>query len=484
MTDHRVLLINPPRIKGVSWTREGRCQEKEGILGTVKPPFSLALSAAMLRENKIAFKLIDATALNINSDEIRDRLIGAGFRPDIIIYCTTTATISADTEALSAVKNRFNARLIAFGAHLSGAAKETLEKLADLDAGITGEPEYTILDILKQADLSDLSGVRGIAWRNGKEIRLNDSREWIEDLGRLPEPAWDLLPLENYLLPFTDEKYLLVETSRGCPFACDFCVVPLIHGLKFRGKGPEAVVGEIEGLKAKFGITFFNLFGDTATFNKEFMNSFCDEVIRRNIKIQWFTNTRADTLCDINLVNKMKRSGCWMLSLGIESGSEETREHMQKKLETEKIEYALRLLREAGILSFGFFIYGYPGETEQAMHETTKFALSCPLDYANFYPAVPYPGTNFHATCVKEGLLASDSWDEMEYSRYILKTKDLDEAVVKKAISGAYLRFYLRPQFILRHMKNIGPINFFAGSVKYGLKFLSANLKTAWSPGR
>jgi radical SAM superfamily enzyme YgiQ (UPF0313 family) len=430
-----------------------------------------------LRDNKIYFKLLDATALNIKSEEICKLLVESKFHPDIIIYCTTTATILADTESLLNVKKKFNAKLVAFGAHLSGVPEETLEKIPDIDVGIIGEPEYTVLDLLENDHFVNLDKVNGIVWRDGKQICVNNNRGWIEDLNQLPQPAWDLLPLEKYVLPFTNERYLMVETSRGCPFACDFCVASLNHGTRFREKRPETVVNEIEDLKKKFNIKTFNLFGDTVTLNKKFVEKFCDELIKRNLNVRWLTNTRADTIYDLDLVRKMKASGCWMLSIGIESYNEKTRNNMQKKLETDKIIQALRLLRETGILSFGFFIYGYPGETEQDMYETTRFALSLPLDYANFYPAVPYPGTAFYVKSMSDGYLHCNSWDKMEYSYYVIRTKDLNEAIVKKAISHAYLLFYLRPQFVFRHIRNIGLINFVIGFIKYGWKFLSNNLK-------
>lgn len=471
-THKKVLLVNPPRINGVSWTREGRCQEREDILGTVKPPFSLALIASILRENKIDFKLIDATAHDLTGNEIYAQLIESNFHPDFIVYCTTTPTIIPDTEALSILKKRFNAKLAAFGTHIASVPEESMTKLPDIDIGITGEPEYVVLDILKQDNLSDLSSVKGIIWRNGEKLCLNARSEWLNNLDRLPVPAWDLLPLDNYTLPFTNERYILVETSRGCPFGCEFCVAHLNHGLKFRKRQPENVVNEIEDLKIKFNINYFYLWGDTVTLDKKFIENFCDELIKRDIKIRWFTNTRADTLHDADLVRKMKASGCWMLSIGIESSSQETRRDMNKKLETDNIKQAITLLRKVGILSFGFFIYGYPGETEKDLRETTKFALSLPLDYANFYPAVPYPGTAFYNRCVRDGYLSQNSWAKMEYSHYILNTKDLNENIVKRAIFHAYRRFYLRPQFIYRHLRNIGLKNFIGSSSQYVIKFI------------
>ncbi len=472
MSSHAVLLINPPRINGLSWTREGRCQEKEDVLGTAKPPISLALIASLLRENNIEFKLLDATALNLSPAKVSNMLIESSFHPDVIIFCTTTATVLADTKALSILKKKFNSKLIAFGAHISGAPKETLEKVSDIDIGIIGEPEYTVLDLLSNGNLENLSKVHGVVWRNGEEIFINRNRKWIEDLDKLPYPAWDLFPIKKYILPFINKRYLMIETSRGCPFACDFCVTPLCHGLGFREKQPENVVNEIEYLKTRFGVRYFNLFGDTVTLNKKFVDTFCDEVIKRNLDIRWLTNTRADTLTDIDLVKKMKSAGCWMLSIGIESSHEKTLLNMQKKLKADKIKQAIYILRKTGILSFGFFIFGYPGETKHDMYETTRFALSVPLDYANFYPAVPYPGTSFYNKCVQEGYLVCESWEKMQYSSYILQTKDLNEDIVKKAISHAYLRFYLRPRFMIKHIMNVGLINFLSGFPKYSLKFL------------
>jgi len=477
MSSYKVLLINPPRINGIAWTREGRCQERETTLGTFKPPFTLSLIASLLREHKINFRVVDANALNITSNEICDLLLREDFIPAVIIYCTTTPTVINDTKSVSIIKERFQSKIIAFGPQISGAPRETMEKLPAIDIGIIGEPEFTIMDILEQDDIANFEGVRGIIWRDSSGIYTNNTRDWIEDLNQLPIPAWDLFPTDKYRVPLINEKYLIVETSRGCPFACEFCVTQLNHGLKFRERRHEVVVNEIEYLKDRYSIKFFNLFGDTVTFNKEFVEKFCDELIKRRLGIKWFANTRADTIHDGDLVKKMKESGCWMLSIGIESFNEYTRKSMQKKIKIDEIKNAIRLLREAGIISFGFFIYGYPGETERDLYETTSFACSLPLDYANFYPAIPYPGTAFYRRCEREGYLFQNSWSKMEYSYYILRTKDLNEDIVMRAISNAYIRFYLRARFIFGHIRNIGWLSLVAGFAKYGLKLLSMKLK-------
>jgi anaerobic magnesium-protoporphyrin IX monomethyl ester cyclase len=127
-----------------------------------------------------------------------------------------------------------------------------------------------------------------------------------------------------------------------------------------------------------------------------------------------------------------------------------------KRLERRKIQLALRNLREAGIKSFAFFIYGYPGETPESMEQTTRYAIELDADFANFYPAVPYPGTALFEKARRDGLLATDDWTKMEYSYYVLEGNGLNEQVVMAALGRARRRFFLRPSYIVRHLGDIG----------------------------
>ena len=160
-----------------------------------------------------------------------------------------------------------------------------------------------------------------------------------------------------------NKPYVLVETSRGCPYTCDFCVAPIHQGHKFRERSAKVLVDEIERAHRELGVDFFYLWGDTVTLNVKSFTAFCDELIARNLPIQWFGNARADNLTDPAFVHRLKKAGCWMLALGIESESEEVRKDMTKRLERQKIQTAFKNMRDAGVKSFAFFIFGYPGET-------------------------------------------------------------------------------------------------------------------------
>jgi radical SAM superfamily enzyme YgiQ (UPF0313 family) len=144
-----------------------------------------------------------------------------------------------------------------------------------------------------------------------------------------------------------------------------------------------------------------------------------------------------------------------MLALGIETESEETRKDMMKRLEGEKIRIAIRNMADAGVRSFGFFIMGYPGETPAALDRTIDYAIDLNPDFANFYPAVPYPGTELYAKAKRDGLLASEDWSRMEYSFYQLRGNGLDEPIVMNAINRARRRFYLRPSYLARHAGDV-----------------------------
>jgi anaerobic magnesium-protoporphyrin IX monomethyl ester cyclase len=250
---------------------------------------------------------------------------------------------------------------------------------------------------------------------------------------------------------------VLVETSRGCPYTCDFCVAPIHQGHKFRERSAKVLVDEIEKAHRELGVDFFYLWGDTVTLNVKSFTAFCDELIARNLPIQWFGNARADNLTDPAFVHRLKKAGCWMLALGIESESEDVRKDMTKRLERQKIQTAFKNMRDAGVKSFAFFIFGYPGETVQTMEGTTRYAIELDPDFANFYPAVPYPGTALYEKCVREGWLKPEDaeWTRMEYSYYMLHGNGLDERTVMEAINRAKRRFFLRPSYITRHLGDV-----------------------------
>jgi anaerobic magnesium-protoporphyrin IX monomethyl ester cyclase len=456
MLGDRTLLINPPLVNGVAFTRQGRCQERQETLGTTKPPYSLAVLAALLRQRGRAFRLIDQTGERTDTNSVIARLDAEGFRPTLIVFCSTVPTLDADVVEMVRLKAHYGAPLVCFGPHASCAPVESMERAPEVDAMIVGEPEDAVLALLDLQAIETAAGcVPSVTLRTPAGLVTHSARGTFAGFLDMPFPAWDLLPLGGYRLPLVTKPYLLIETSRGCPYSCDFCVVPYFHGHKFRERPAKALVDDIERGYRELGIEYFYLWGDTVTLNARSFSLFCDELIARRLPVKWFANARADNLQDLAFVERLGRSGCWMLSMGVESASDDTRRDMMKRLEHEKIGVAFGNLRRVGIKSFGFFIYGYPGDTAESMERTTKYAVELDADFANFYPAVPYPGTEMYKKCRREGMLTTDDWTRMEYSYYILRGNGLDEDSVMRAINRARRRFFLRPRYLARHFGEI-----------------------------
>jgi len=459
MLGRTTLLINPPLINGVAFTRQGRCQERDDVLGTTKPPYTLALIAELLRGAGCDVRLIDATAENLSLADVQTRLSIDRFEPTLILFPSTTPTLDADAAAIGELKQRYRAPMFCFGPHASTVPHLAMARVPAVDGMFVGEPEEAAVQLASVTSRAELAQIASLTWRTESgEVIPHRAHGSYSGFLNMPYPAWDLVPLGKYALPLVDKPYVIVETSRGCPYSCDFCVAPIHQGHKFRERSAKTLVDEIERSYREHGIEYFYLWGDTVTLNVKSFTAFCDELIARNLPIHWFGNARADNLTDPAFVHRLKRAGCWMLALGIETESDDVRKDMVKRLERQKIEAAFRNMRGAGIKSFAFFIFGYPGETLESIDHTVRYAIALDPDFANFYPAVPYPGTAMYDKVVKEGLLpegAEADWSKMEYSYYLLSGNGLNDRVVMQAIHRAKRRFFLRPSYLARHIGDV-----------------------------
>jgi radical SAM superfamily enzyme YgiQ (UPF0313 family) len=455
MLGRKTLLVNPPLVNGIAFTRQGRCQEREEVLGTTKPPYTLAVLGSLLRDAGCEIVLADLTSERRSVEDLIATLDRATFHPTLIVFPSTTPTLDADVSAMATLKARYGAPLFCFGPHASTTPQASMLRAPAVDGMFVGEPEDAVLQLARLGRTDDFSSIASLTWRRGGDVVPHRAHGMFAGFLQIPYPAWDLVQLKSYSLPLVNRPYVIVETSRGCPYACDFCVAPIHQGHKFRERSAKALVDEIERGYREFGIDFFYLWGDTVTLNVKSFTAFCDELIARQLPIRWFGNARADNLTDPAFVYRLRRSGCWMLALGIESESEEIRKDMVKRLERQKIQTAFRNMRDAGIKSFAFFIFGYPGETLETIGHTIDYAIELDPDFANFYPAVPYPGTALYDKVVRDGLLVEEDWSRMEYSYYLLNGNGLDERVVMEAINRAKRRFFMRPAYVARNFGDV-----------------------------
>lgn len=459
----KIALINPPAVDNVKFTREGKCQEREEVLSTSKPPLSLAILASLFKE-KFEILTLD---LQVKKNLVKKL---KNFSPEVIFFPTTTPTIKSDVKFFSEFKKTL---LFCFGPHTSGIPEETLKEFPALKGVIVGEPEFTALEIAERIKNRDsLKGVKGLVYREGEEIFSNERREWINNLDILPFPCWELFPLKHYRIPLLDVCYLLVETSRGCPYRCSFCVVNLIHGNIFRKKSIPKILEEIKTGISKFQINFFHLWADTTFLNKDSAIEFSTAILKENLKIKWVCNLRAEAITEES-AKFLKKAGCFMVSIGGESGNQNILDKMEKKLSLHTLKNSVEILKKTGIKTVIFFIIGYPEEKEEQINETFKFALSLLPDYLTFYPPVPYPGTELYKKCSSKGMIKTKDWRKYEYSYYVLKNENVDEKKIFKLQKKFYLKYYMRISFIFDQLRVIR-------NMKGFLQFFYRGLKLVW----
>ncbi|MBA3066615.1 B12-binding domain-containing radical SAM protein [bacterium] len=467
----RTLIFNPPFFdKGrEGFIREGRCEQSFSSFQYVMEPISLLSIAAVLEKNNFHVKFLDCMVEVMTLEDIKNYILE--YNPALIIVNVATATFLSDIKIIEAIKNFSLAHISAIGVHVSALPSEAL-KMAALDSVIRGEPELTALELAKAvSDKIDLNSVDGLSFRNEEEIKHNRNRAFCENLDSLPFPARGLERMGEYTLPVVNKPYTLIISSRGCPYNCIFCTAYIYYGRKLRLRSVSNIVEEIETVSMEFNVKYFTMWSDTFTLDKDFVVRFCDELLKRDLKIFWMCNSRADKV-DYELLMRMKKSGCMGISFGVESGVQGILDNAEKNITISQIENAFRLCNLAGIQSLAHIIFGLPGETKKSINETIDFVIKIKPAYAQFYCAIPFPGTVFYRDAVKKGWLDTDDWSRFELNQSIISTGALSSRELSEARKKAYRKFYLRPSYIFSRLRDIKTLKNAILTLKNGVNFI------------
>jgi len=403
-------------------------------------------------------------------DCIKERLKPSDFpraldriKPDLVgVQCYTFDLYNIDS-MLRECKARGIITVLG-GPHPTTAPRETLEFFREtLDFAFQGEAEIgfkKLLDKLSGTSSAELEEIPGLLWREKEKIFTNPSL-FIEDLDSLGLPAWDLIKPEEYPEAqhgafFKKFPIAPIMATRGCPFSCTFCAANLIAGKKLRKRSLGSILGEIDMLYTKHGIREFHIVDDNFTLDRNFAKDFMRALKKLNLNISWAVpnGIRIDTLDD-ELLELMKETGLYLISLGIESGSDRVLALMKKGTTTEKIRRSVELIRKHKIDVAGFFIMGFPGETVSDMEKTIKFSLELDLIRANFFTYLPFPGTESF-----EGLKRDGKLDKINLKKfYFMNAAFVPEGMGRDTLKGlqrkAFLKFFLRPGIFVRNLKEI-----------------------------
>lgn len=458
----KILLINPPPVEGVNVIREGRCMQRTEAWTTVWSPVSLATIAAVLRNEGFEMRLHDGSVAQVSREDVTSDINEWG--PDIVVVNTATTAIEQDLAFADLIGDTIpGVRIMLMGVHPSVFPEECFEMSRAPEMIIRGEPEYTIRDaavaVREGASFSDILGLSYRA-ENGV-VQHNDSRPFISDLDELPFPAWDLVNTDLYRMPFSGERYLLVSSARGCPYACTFCASKVYYGAKVRKRSPSRIVDEMSWIKESFGIRDFLFWAESFSNSQEYAIATAQEMIDRNLDFRWVCNSRVDTASPKFLM-KIKEAGCWMIGFGIESGTQEVLDSAKKNTTISDAVRAVRMAHEVGLEVTGHCILGLPGETEESLQRTIDFTKFLKLDYAQFYCAVPFPGSELYRQCLENDWLDETDWKYFEQNTSIISTPSLSADQVMAARDRAYKSFYRQPYVVrktlgkIRSAKDVG----------------------------
>jgi anaerobic magnesium-protoporphyrin IX monomethyl ester cyclase len=446
--------------------------QKEGVWTTTWPPISLTQTAAFLRARGHEVRINDCSVEGIDSDKLKGLL--ADFQPQLLVLNSTTPSLNFDMTIPPLARTVLpQVKIAAFGIHVGSLPEESFKMARELDFIVRGEPEATISDLADAlAAGRGPEGVAGLSFRQNGTIQHAADRGFIPNLDDMPFPAWDLVDLDNYKLPFSGRRFLMVTTARGCPYDCVYCVAQSYYGRKVRARKPAKIVDELEFLQEKYGVKDFFFWSESFTIIKTAIKELCREIMRRNLKIRWVCNSRVDNI-DLELLELMKEAGCWMISYGVESGEQAILDAIKKDITIEQIREAIRLTRKVGFQIAGHFVLGLPGETANSLRKTYDFACNLDLDYAQFYCASPWPGSEFYQMAVKEGWLASTNWDEYEQDHSVTNYPGLSGKEITAFREWATRRFYLRPRIVWRTMKRIKSPDEFLNFIRMLRAFLT-----------
>lgn len=457
----KVLFVNPPQTAS-----------KYKFMGVIAPPLGIAYMAGVLQENNIDVEILDASAEDMDFKDVEKELLKR--KPYLVALTALTPTIGRALETAQVVKETLPDSIVVMGGyHPTFNFIETLED-ENVDIVIRGEGEYIMLNLVQALEnQSSLHDVKGIVFedKNSKEIVVNPEAPLIQDLDELPFPALNLLPMKKYRLLDMDTHMTTMITTRGCPMQCSFCSSAAMHGKKIRERSIENIVDEIEYLKTNYDIDTIAFMDDTFTLKKRKVMAICDEILKRNIEIMWGCTSRVDTL-DEKLLKKMKEAGCITIFIGVESADQQQLDNMCKNTTIAKIENAFKIAHKLKIRTIASVALGMPGDTKEIMNKTVKFVHKLKPNYAIYSLATPYPGTRFYKEAFEKNLIKIKDWSKYTLITPILETIDCSLNDMRKIQAKAFMKFYLRPHYIIRQFLQDGP---------YLLKTIFGVIKTALS---
>jgi len=463
----RLIFINPPMaVTEQIYTK--RVAKQYTSSAYVLPNTSIAYLAAYMEKVGYEVRIIDAFALGLSMDETAEQI--RRFDPFAVCYSLCTQNFLNTLSWIKGIKERTGILTIVGGLQMSIYPREVLT-YPEIDYGVIGDGWETMPELLQcVAEQGDLSTIRGICYREDGEYRETPERPVKFTLEDVPYMARHLLPNDRYTTVMTQEWPITIMLSAlGCPLRCAYCDVPTG---RYQARLPEHVVDEIDECVNRYGIREILFQDETFTLNRSRVLETCELIRSRGLKFHWSIRARVDYV-DREILHAMKEAGLTKINFGIESGNPEILKKMNRDIPLDVVRQAICWTKEEGLTTLGFFIIGFPGETEADVKETIKFALELDCDFIQVNKMVPQPPSPVYRELVER--TGIDYW--REYT--------LGNAGILGALPGIgssfdpesldiwqrrfFRKYYYRPSYILKRLKKISSFKEMKGLARAAL---------------
>jgi len=418
------------------------------------PPLGLGYLASVLERQGHEIKILDCNLHKDYKKQIVD------FQPDVVGLSVFCYNYHASKELSHFTRERLpNCKIISGGPQVT---VRPFDMFADdmSDFIIRGEGEYVLKTLIETIqERNDRLEIKSVGYAREGRVHLNEMAQPINDLDSIPFPAVHLFDLKAYSASpqgFVTKRrpFFPMFTSRGCPYSCTFCTIHIFWGRKWRARSATNVVDEIEFLHYQHGVNEIHFQDDNFTLSRQRVLQICREIITRGLEIVWKCpqGVKVDTL-DTQLLGLMADSGCYALSLGIESGNQQILDRLNKRLSLEEVARVVRWAKNVGIHTEGFFMLGNPGETRATILQTIKFSKEVDLDAAVFSVLTPFEGTPVFDEYKMKGYLPDlDYLKNWDASEVVINLPGLSSRELETLRRKAHFEFYFRPKIIWRTM--------------------------------
>ena len=425
-------------------------------MANIMPPLGLASIAAYLEQHEIHADIIDCYA-NPDSDSLIAEYIKNN-RPDFIGFSCTTSSFYDGLRLTEMAKNILPELKAVFGGvHVSALKKKILQDFPIIDFTVIGEGEESLRQLITPD--GPIEDVLGITLRDEKgEAFYTGKRKQQLDLDELPFPAYEklkgypevyTLPIFNY--PKTPNASCI--SSRGCPYACSYCDRSVFER-SFRYNSADYLYDHLQHLQKKFGIKHINFYDDQFTFNRKRVEDFCLKIIENPLGMTFNCAARAEHL-DPELLALMKKAGCWMISLGIETGDPNLLAQHRQNPDLNMMREKIMEIKRAGIRVKGLLMMGLPGETELSIRTSQQYVYSLPIDDFNLAKFTPFPGSPVYTT-IKEQQDAigtfDEDWEKMDCMQFLFIPKGIEKERMEELFIDFYKQHFMRFQVLLGYL--------------------------------